>query len=239
MTGRRIFVGDVQGCALEFERLLREVKLDQGRDHLFSVGDLVNKGPDSAESVRIARDLSATAVLGNHEVHLLGKPDRPLPDDLARAKDRDELMAWLRARPVMIVGEDFILVHAGYSPAWAKERPEDVAARLNASAQKDESLRKDQEIRFAITVRYCDPAGKQTEQDDPPPPPPFRPWDEFYRGERMVVFGHWARRGLVIGERVRGLDTGCVYGNKLSAWIAEEDRIVQVAAKRAYSPIGG
>lgn len=238
MAGRRIFVGDVQGCALELERLLSEVRFAEGEDRLLCVGDLVNKGPASAAAVRLARDLAATSVLGNHEIHLLAKNPRPLPDDLERASDRDELLAWLRALPVMVAGSDFVLVHAGWSPAWTGQRPEDVAARLNKSAEVDENLKRDEGIRFAVTVRYCDPAGRRTDQDDPPPPAPFRPWDEFYGGDRIVVFGHWARRGLVIGERVRGLDTGCCYGNKLTAWIAEEDRIVQVPAKRAYSPIG-
>jgi bis(5'-nucleosyl)-tetraphosphatase (symmetrical) len=237
MSGRRIFVGDVQGCALEFERLVGEVRFEEGKDRLLCVGDLVNKGPASAAAVRLARDLSATSVLGNHEIHLLGKRGRPLPEDLERASDRDELLAWLRARPVVVTGSDFILVHAGWSPAWRGQKPEEVAARLNRSAEIDENLKQDDEIRFAVTVRYCDPNGKRTDQDDPPPPPPFRPWDAFYAGDRTVVFGHWARRGLVIGERVRGLDTGCCYGKKLTAWIAEEDRIVQVPAKKAYSAI--
>ena len=57
---------------------------------------------------------------------------------------------------------------------------------------------------------------------------PFKPWDEHYRGRKTVVFGHWARRGLVHTPKVVGLDTGCVYGNVLTAWIAEEDKIVQV-----------
>ena len=58
--------------------------------------------------------------------------------------------------------------------------------------------------------------------------PPYRPWDDFYRGDKRVVFGHWARRGLVVQKHCIGLDTGCVYGGQLSAWIAEEDRVVQV-----------
>ena len=83
-------------------------------------------------------------------------------------------------------------------------------------------------IEFATAVRYCDPEGRRPARDHPPPDPPFMPWDHFYRGERTVVFGHWARRGLVLRPRLRGLDTGCVYGGPLTAWIAEEDRLVQV-----------
>jgi bis(5'-nucleosyl)-tetraphosphatase (symmetrical) len=80
-------------------------------------------------------------------------------------------------------------------------------------------------------VRYCSADGERPAEDWPPPPPPFRPWDEFYRGGKTIVFGHWARRGLVRTQKVVGLDTGCVYDNCLSAWIAEEDRIEQVPAQ--------
>ena len=81
---------------------------------------------------------------------------------------------------------------------------------------------------YAVNVRYCDADGNRPAEDWPPPGPPSRPWDDFYRGDKRVVFGHWARRGLVVAKHCIGLDTGCVYGGKLSAWIAEEDRIVQV-----------
>ena len=56
----------------------------------------------------------------------------------------------------------------------------------------------------------------------------FRPWDEFYRGETLVVHGHWAQRGYYRGERTMGLDSGCVYGGPLTAWCQDEDRVVQV-----------
>ena len=92
---------------------------------------------------------------------------------------------------------------------------------------------------FAIAARYCTSEGELPKEDWPPPPSPFRPWYEFWPrdpGEkRTVVFGHWARAGLVMRPLVRGLDTGCVWGGKLTAWIAEEDRIVQVDAARQYA----
>jgi bis(5'-nucleosyl)-tetraphosphatase (symmetrical) len=53
----------------------------------------------------------------------------------------------------------------------------------------------------------------------------------------MVVYGHWAMMGLVVRPYLRGLDTGCVWGNRLTAWIAEEDRLVDVPAARAYARI--
>jgi bis(5'-nucleosyl)-tetraphosphatase (symmetrical) len=60
---------------------------------------------------------------------------------------------------------------------------------------------------------------------------PYRPWDDLYRGDTLVVHGHWARRGHYRGARTIGLDSGCVYGGKLTAWCQDEDRIVQVAGR--------
>ena len=95
---------------------------------------------------------------------------------------------------------------------------------------------------FAVRTRYCDERGNVPERDDRPPGQPYRPWHEFYRparhGERTVVFGHWAAQGLLVKDRLRGLDSGCVWGNSLSAWIAEDDRVVQVPARRAYAAVG-
>lgn len=230
---RRIFVGDIQGCAEELKRLLAAVAFEPGGDRLYSVGDVINRGPDSAEAVRVLRAAGAIAVIGNHEKHLLDDPSRTLPDDLATAADREELTAWLAALPVMHVEPDLILVHAAYSPAWQQEAPEQVAARLNALHRRGVRLRDDAELRFAVTARYCMADGLLL-TDWRAAAPPFQPWTDFYRLDRWVVFGHWAMRGLVRERRIRGLDTGCVYGGELTGWIAEEDRIMQVPALGSY-----
>ena len=88
---------------------------------------------------------------------------------------------------------------------------------------------------FLANVRYCTLQGERPGFSDgqlAADPPGFRPWFEFYRGESLVAFGHWARRGLVWQDRVRGLDTGCVYGGMLSAWWWPEDRLVQVPSRQ-------
>ena len=229
---RRIFVGDIQGCSRQFDALLATLQL-QPDDRLYSVGDLVNRGPDSLGVLRRARDLDVHVVLGNHDLHLLrisagvkapGKDDRLA--EILGAPDRDDLLAWLSAQPVMHVEDDVVVVHGGVHPSWTDVGL--IAAQLNAALTDHVHRRKDARIRFATEVRYCDAHGTRPPQDDPPPGPPFVPWDSFYRGERTVVFGHWARRGLVVAPRLRGLDSGGVYGGALTAWIAEEDRIVQV-----------
>lgn len=236
---RRIFVGDVQGCREELEALIAAVGSQAG-DAWYCVGDLVNRGPDSAGVLRRVRDLGVRVVLGNHDLHLLqiaagsrqpSSKDRL--DGVLRSPDADRLMGWLAAQPVFLIDNDLIVVHAGLHPSWTDVPA--IAAAANAAVADHIRGTPDERVVFATEVRYCDAEGRRPAKDDPPPGPPFRPWDQFYTGERTVVCGHWARRGLVVAPRLRALDTGCVYGGRLTAWIAEEDRIVHVAGWRGGS----
>jgi len=235
--GRRIFVGDLQGCREELELLLDAVRFDPARDRLRSVGDAVNRGPDSAGCVRLLKRLGATMVLGNHELHWFEtaagrrRPGRrDTLDSLVQAPDRDELDAWLRACPFIVSEPDVVMVHAALHPGWddLEAKAAELRAAFEAALARSAPLDGMRELAFATRARYCDAEGREPDSDWPPPPPPYLPWDEHYRGARTVVFGHWARRGLVVRPRVRGLDSGCVYGKQLTAWIAEEDRVVQV-----------
>lgn len=118
-----LFVGDVQGCAAELRDLLDAARFDPARHRLALAGDLVNRGPDSAGVLELARRLDALAVIGNHEVGLLegrrtAALDR-LRDQLGSALG--EWLAWLRALPTFVCEDGFILVHAGIAPG---KRPE-------------------------------------------------------------------------------------------------------------------
>jgi len=237
MNQRRIFIGDIQGCREELERLLEAVKFDPAADELEPVGDFVNRGPDSLGVLRLCASLGAHGVLGNHDVQLLRVANgmraiskRDTFQDVLRANDRDELLHWLGERPFVREIDDVILVHAGLKPTW-----KDPIATLSEL----DPLEERSDISFAISARYCDERGARPNSDWPVPDAPFKPWYEFWPRDpaetRTVVFGHWSRGGLVVRPRLRGLDTGCVWGGKLTAWIAEEDRIVQVDAQRAYS----
>jgi bis(5'-nucleosyl)-tetraphosphatase (symmetrical) len=238
----RVFVGDVQGCADELEDLLRVLDEEAGRHELWFVGDLVNRGPASARVLRRLIELGADSVLGNHDLHLLltanGKRSLAPGDtlqDVLEAPDRDALLGWLRMRPLVREWDDLVLVHAGLHPDW--QSPRVVAAPLEAAIARGEVPWRDRDLRFLTRARYCDSTGALPPKHANPCAPPYAPWDHHYRGERTVVCGHWAARGLVRGERVRRLDSGCVWGGRLSAWIAEQDRFVSVPARRAYQKI--
>jgi len=233
-VGRRIFVGDVQGCRAELERLLETLRFDPARDRLYPVGDLVNRGPDSLGALRLLHRLDAGAVLGNHDVHLLrvaagrrALRDGDTIDDVLAAPDRDALLGWLHGLPWIRTWDDVVLVHAGIHPAWT-----DPVAVLNGI----DPLVDDERSAFVTRVRWCDPSGARPPADRPPPQPPCVPWFELRPPDpRTIVWGHWAERGLVVTDGLRGLDTGCVWGGRLTAWIAEEDRLVDVPAERAYA----
>lgn len=142
-------LGDVHGYRGTLERLLERLGLDESRDHLWMVGDLVNNGPDSLGVLRWARQTSErlgerfVCVLGNQDFNLLAVAEglRQPTDDLQPILDADDgprLLDWLRARPFLHRrtvasprGElDTVLVHAGLPPAWSIDDAERAAARL-------------------------------------------------------------------------------------------------------------
>lgn len=95
-----------------------------------------------------------------------------------------------------------------------------------------------QNVDIATRVRWCDEKGRMpVPEADPPTEPGYRRWYELLEGrfEETIVFGHWARPGLVKRPGFRGLDSGCVWGGHLTAWIAEDDTFVSVPAVRQYS----
>ena len=122
-------IGDVQGCYRELRSLLRECGFDARRDHLWFVGDLVNRGPSSLDVLRFVADLGdrARTVLGNHDLHLVAsvRGIRPLRakdtfGDVLDAADADALVDWLRGRPMAHRDPElgFVMAHAGIVPAW-------------------------------------------------------------------------------------------------------------------------
>jgi bis(5'-nucleosyl)-tetraphosphatase (symmetrical) len=140
----RYAIGDIQGCMSSLERLLTLIGFDRRADELWLVGDLVNRGPRSLDVLRWARDLGdrAPVVLGNHDLHLLARAagvakakKRDTLDEVLAAPDRDELIGWLRHRPLVHVADGFLMVHAGVHMAWSLAEVEGFAREFAAAAR--------------------------------------------------------------------------------------------------------
>lgn len=139
-------IGDIQGCNLEFGRLLDRLEFDPAHDQLWLTGDLVNRGPDSLGVLRRVRALGSAAitVLGNHDLHLLAVAWRPeetrAQDTLAEilaAPDADELLSWLRTQPLLhhdpVLG--FTMIHAGLAPQWNLALAQQCAREVEVTLQ--------------------------------------------------------------------------------------------------------
>lgn len=135
----RYVVGDLQGCLAALHDLLREIDFKPDRDRLWFTGDLVNRGEDSLGVLRwcIAHADNVTAILGNHDLHLLAVAEGFVPphrndtlDDILAAPDRKKLLKWLRQRPLLHREGDWLMVHAGLLPAWTPELAEQLAREL-------------------------------------------------------------------------------------------------------------
>lgn len=122
-----LLIGDLQGCLDPFERLLALWGFSASRHRLTVLGDLVNRGPQSAATLRrlMALGSSAQALLGNHDLHLLAVAHGVRPshrsdtlDDVLQAPDRGDLLDWLRQRPLALNVEGWLCVHAGVPPQW-------------------------------------------------------------------------------------------------------------------------
>lgn len=123
-------IGDLQGCLEPLKRLLDSLNFDPAQDRLWFTGDLINRGPESLETLQYIRSLGAAAisVLGNHDLHLLicAMTDRgriqpgDTLDEILYAPDREALLVWLRQQPLAVHDPDlgYTLVHAGLAPDW-------------------------------------------------------------------------------------------------------------------------
>jgi len=143
-------IGDIQGCYDQLRRLLDEIKFTPANDQLWLVGDLVNRGPKSLETLRFVKSLGASAVtvLGNHDLHLiatvvsLGKSGKK--DTLAaimRAHDCDELIHWLRHQRLFYHNEQYCMLHAGLPPQWDFELTRQMAQETEAAIQGPDYIR--------------------------------------------------------------------------------------------------
>jgi predicted phosphodiesterase len=217
MNGRLIAIGDIHGCHAEFAELLE--RLAPTRDDRFILlGDLVNRGPDSLKVLDLARSLNAVALLGNHELRLLTyriTKDTAVAkeDDLATfAKLRPEDWTYLEAMAVTHYVEEFdtVFVHGGFVPGqpW-----------------------RDQPAAIVTRVQVIDKEGQPRRRADCPDCPA---WADLWTGPPFVVYGHTPREEICKLKWSVGIDTACVMGGYLTAYILPEKRFVQVQARKKY-----
>lgn len=249
-------IGDLQGCLEPLQRLLDHLRFDPATDRLWLVGDLVNRGPQSLETLRFVRSLgeAAISVLGNHDLHLLAvaaNGRRLKPGDTLRpvldASDAGELLDWLRQCPLLHHDAtlDWTLVHAGLPPQWNLEQALACAAEVEAALRGPRSarlfasmygdkpnlwsprLKGMERLRYTLNaltrIRYVDARGKLNFNCKTAPeqaPAGLTPWfrvAERRSRKRRIVFGHWSTLGLIHEPDLLALDTGCLWGGRLSA----------------------
>lgn len=249
-------IGDVQGRLDALQTLLRKLSFDGAHDTLWFTGDLVNRGPQSAEVLRFVADLGehAVSVLGNHDLHLLavayGTARRRRRDsfaDVLTAPDREQLLAWLRRRPLLQHNAElgYTLVHAGLLPQWDLAQAQALAREVERALrgptcvellehmygdqpdQWDDTLSGWERLRVVVNaftrLRYCTVDGRMDLGPVGAPgsqPVHLVPWFQAPRRRTQdlnIVFGHWSTLGAWYGDGVIALDSGCVWGRSLTA----------------------
>ena len=139
-------IGDIQGCYDSLQRLLEKLNFTPEKDQLWLAGDIVNRGKKSLKTIRFIKSLgdSATVVLGNHDITLLAmyygaQPVNASLKKLLKAKEVDELIDWLRRRPVLHTDESlgFCMAHAGISPNWSLEQAQKYATEIEIALSGD------------------------------------------------------------------------------------------------------
>ena len=205
---RTILIGDIHGCFQELQDLLKVLKV-RPEDRLICVGDLISKGPQSREVLLWAKDSpNVECILGNHEArflaHFRGESKLEKPND-----------ALVRRQ----LGSEYdeLMQFISTWPLWIEDPNflvihAGLDPRVDALAwQKPEDL---------LNLRNLKDLN--------------RPWFELYDKKKLIIFGHWAQRGLVQRKNAIGLDSGCVYGGSLSAFVLPEKKIVSVPAHQVY-----
>ena len=269
-------IGDIQGCYDPLQRLLEKVRFDPAADQLWCAGDLVNRGGQSLETLRLLEGLGDrfTMTLGNHDLYLLkenwrfpegGCANREM-DIILRAHDRQRLMDWLQIQPIAhwSAKNKVLMVHAGVVPQWTIKQTMACAAEVEQALRSKKSGkffskmnknlvrrwrddRKGWKRRRLISniltrLRFCDSNGKILSSPSGPPgsqPASYKPWFK-HKNRRTrditIVFGHWAALGLRLKKRTICLDTGCVWGGRLSALRLEDRQLFQVPGKYHRNP---
>ena len=230
-----IILGDIHGTIVEFNQLLDKINYDQKTQRVILVGDLVDRGDDPLGCIRLARKLNLECVLGNHESkmlrwrkhelrkHLTGQ-DNPMQSVNEKRKEEwesfsQEDLDWMYSLPLTIdCGNGWNILHGGLEPksSFQEQDPEKI-----------------------IRARYIDKNGKaKALKPDKSMPEETKFWATVWNGKESVIFGHsvFQEPTFFVNENniCVGIDTGCVYGNKLTAYNLTKNKFTFVKAEKAY-----
>lgn len=218
---KTIFIGDVHGCIEELESLWSQLSISKG-DRVIQVGDLINKGPSSREVIQFCIKNKIESILGNHEIRMLSifKDKASLKSGTIKDYEQD---TWRELKTkdweylqslnytISLKKEKIVVVHAGFLPAVPLE---------------------EQSNKVMTKIQVIDASGKPHKRAKCPD---GVEWSQLWRGPPFVIYGHTPKIKIDRKKWSLGLDTSCVYGHKLSAYILESDEWVQVNAKKCYS----
>lgn len=263
----RYAIGDIQGCYKQFMQLLKAIDFNSGKDVLYLVGDLVNRGPKSLEVMKwVYKNQNCVInVLGNHDIYLIARyhhlvkidGDDTLAD-LVRDKNIVKYIDWLRSAPLVYHDNEYILAHAGIYPQMdfnellhinhavsnhlkSLEYPQFIEQvfgnKPNIWSNEHDSLKK---MRFVVNactrMRFLDRKDYSLDfkykGELGGMPEHLTPWfhTPFHKSiNKKIVFGHWAALGFFHEQRYISLDTGCVWGRKLTAINLDTFDLHQVA----------
>jgi hypothetical protein len=210
---RTIVVGDIHGCYDELVHLLELLKLRKD-DRVIAVGDLITKGPKNREVLDLfIADDRFSSVIGNHDRKIRQRwRGEPVPltkeQQLAFAQldpQRDRYFEYLRSLPYIIELDSHLVVHAGVRPG------------VPIDQQMTSDLTE-------IRTMGADPTRRKGV-----------PWFAVYRGPKTIIFGHWPKKKPRRAPYAIGVDTGCVYGGRLTAYIIQTAEFASVPARERYA----
>jgi hypothetical protein len=209
---RTIVIGDIHGCFDELTDLLNLIELEKD-DRVVAVGDIIVKGEKNRDVLDLfIEDHRFSSVIGNQD-RALRRYWRGESITLTSAQkatraelefNREHYSKFLQSLPYMIDLGSHLVVHAGLRPG----------VPLNRQSPADLT---------ELRTMGADPSSRDGV-----------PWYEVYRGEKIVLFGHWPHSEPRRGQAALGLDTGCVYGGRLTAFVIESNQLLSVPARRFY-----
>ena len=267
-------IGDLQGCRVEFEALLKLIRFSAG-DVLWLLGDLINRGADSLGTMKLVMEMDAqvVTVLGNHDLHFLAiyfgghKPSSSDTfDELLASKHAASVAEWLCEQKLYHSDEQlgYVMTHAGIPPQWSLTKCESLAREVEGTIRGEnpavsrgdffremygnkptlweESLTGMSRLRlitnYLTRMRLID--NEYALDFDhkgalEAAPEGWTPWFDAKPLRELplkILFGHWAALDGYTGQpHCIALDTGCVWGRKLSALRLEDGELFQVSAQ--------